>query len=78
MSNVMDDFAHLDSMSQVQLFERRVQLIGLSPTGNYKDLTDEALGELCAIARVLRRKTTTTKPSVSRKGTNLVPSLDNI
>jgi hypothetical protein len=80
MSNVMDAFAHLDAMSQTQLFERRVQLIGGSATGDYKDLSDEALGELVAIARVLRRKTATGKPTLSRKAanSNLIPSLDNL
>jgi hypothetical protein len=79
MSNVMDEFQHLDGMSQTQLFERRSSLIGSAPNGDYKQLTDEVLQELVAIHRVLRRKSApSTKPSVTRKGANLVPSLDNI
>jgi len=78
MSNVMDDFAHLDFFTPTQLFERRTELIGMSPSGEYKDLSDLTLQELVAIARVLKRRTSTTKPSVSRKGANAVPSLDAI
>lgn len=79
MTNVMDAFQHLDSMSQTQLFERRTALIGSAPDGDYKQLSDEVLQELVAIHRVLRRKSSpATKPSVSRKGANMVPTLDNI
>jgi hypothetical protein len=79
MTNVMDSFQHLEGMSQTQLFERRTTLIGSAPDGDYKQLPDETLQELVAIHRVLRRKTSSgTKPSVSRKGANLVPSLDSI
>lgn len=78
MSNVMADFQHLDGMSQTQLFERRTALIGSAPNGDYKHLPDEVLMELVAIHRVLRRRTSTTKPTVSRKGANLVPTLDSI
>jgi hypothetical protein len=79
MTNVMDNFQHLDSMTPTQLFERRTFLIGSAPDGDYKHLSDETLQELVAIHRVLRRKTSNAaKPSVSRKGTNLVPTLDNI
>jgi len=79
MTNVMDDFRHLEGLSQTQLFERRSALIGSAPSGDYKQLSDEVLQELVAIHRVLRRKTSSgTKPAVSRKGANLVPSLDSI
>jgi hypothetical protein len=79
MTNVMDAFEHLDSMSQTQLFERRTQLIGTAPNGDYKQLDDNALMELVAIHRVLRRKSSSpAKVSSSRKGGNLVPSLDSI
>lgn len=79
MTNVMNEFPHLDNMSATQLFERRSQLIGSAPNGDYKQLPDEVLMELVAIHRVLRRKSSpATKPSVSRKGGNMVPTLDNI
>ena len=78
MTNVMDAFQHLEGMSQTQLFERRSSLISVAPSGDYKQLTDEVLQELVAIHRVLRRKSSTTKPSVSRKGANMVPTLDSI
>jgi hypothetical protein len=58
MTNLMDDFKHLNDMSSVQLFERRSTLIGAAPNGDFKSLTDEALQELVAIARVLRKKVT--------------------
>jgi hypothetical protein len=58
MTNLMDDFAHLNTMTPVQLFERRSALIGAAPNGDFKQLTDEALQELVAIARVLRKKVT--------------------
>ena len=75
----MDSFQHLDGMSQTQLFERRSNLIGAAPNGDYKQLSDDVLQELVAIHRVLRRKSSSgTKPAVSRKGANLVPTLDSI
>lgn len=78
MTDVMDEFRHLDGMSQTQLFERRTALIGLAPSGDYKQLTDEALQELVAISRVLRRKTSpTAKPASAKKG-GLVPTLDSL
>lgn len=79
MSNVMDAFQHLDSMSQTQLFERRTALIGSAPNGDYKQLDDNALMELVAIHRVLRRKSSSpAKVSAPRKGGAMIPSLDNI
>jgi hypothetical protein len=78
MTNVMDAFQHLEALSQTQLFERRSALIGSAPNGDYKFLSDEVLQELVAIHRTLRRKSSANKPSVSRKGANMVPSLDNI
>jgi hypothetical protein len=79
MSNVMDDFQHLDKMNHTQLFERRTTLIGTAPNGDYKQLSDEVLQELVAIHRVLRRKTSPAgKPAAQRKGANIVPTLDSI
>lgn len=55
MTDVMDAFKHLDSMSQIQLFERRSALVGSAPNGDYRQLSDETLQELVAIHRILRR-----------------------
>ena len=76
MTNVMDAFGHLDTMTQPQLFERRSNLVSAAPSGDYRQLTDEALQELVAISRVLRRKASTIPPR-ARKGA-FVPSLDSI
>ena len=76
MTNVMDAFGHLDTMTQPQLFERRSNLVSAAPSGDYRQLTDEALQELVAISRVLRRKAAS-PATRARKGT-FVPSLDSI
>lgn len=79
MTNVMDAYQFLEGLSQTQLFERRSALIGSAPNGDYKQLSDEVLQELVAIHRVLRRKSSpATKPSTSRKGANIIPTLDSI
>ena len=57
MTNLMDEFEHLNMLTPLQLYERRGALIGSAPNGNFKELSDEALQELVAIHRVLRRKT---------------------
>jgi len=77
MSNLMDSFKHLDEMSPAQLFERRANLIGAAPNGDYKKLSDEALQELVAIARVLRRKSSPATSTKSRTK-DMVPTLDAI
>jgi len=77
MSNVMDSFVHLDSMSPTDLLSRRSTLIGSAPNGDYKKLTDEALQELVAIARVLRRKSSPATSTKSRQK-DMVPTLDAI
>jgi len=55
VTDVMDAFKHLDSLSQIQLFERRSALVGSAPNGDYRQLSDEVLQELVAIHRILRR-----------------------
>ena len=77
-SNVMDDFRHIEDWSHAQLLDRRTALIGTSPSGDYRQLADEALQELVAIHRVLRRKTSTGRPTVSRKGGQMIPTLDSL
>lgn len=79
MSNAMDEFAHLNDYTPVQLFERRSTLIGAAPEGNFKLLSDDNLRELVAIARILRKKVSpaaAAKNAASRKP--MVPSLDNL
>ena len=75
--SVMDEFAHLNDLSPVQLFERRSTLIGAAPDGNFKLLSDDSLRELVAIARILRKKVSpaaAAKAATSRRP--LVPSAD--
>lgn len=72
MTDVMDEFKHLDSLSQVQLFERRTQLVGSAPNGDYRQLSDEALQELVAIHRILRRTSGSKTPRVKDE----IPTLD--
>jgi hypothetical protein len=79
MSNAMDEFAHLNDLTAVQLFERRSNLIGQAPDGNFKLLTDDNLRELVAIARILRKKVSpaaAAKNAAARKP--MVPSLDSL
>jgi len=78
MTNVMDAYTYLDGMTEAQILQRRSAIIGSAPNGDYKQLSDEDLQELVAIHRVLRRKTSTSVPRASRKGADMVPSLDNI
>ena len=77
MPNVMDAFEHLNNLDTTALFARRQALIGTAPNGDFKQLSDEALQELVAIARVLRRKATgPSKVSNSRR--TIVPTLDSL
>lgn len=75
MTDVMDAFKHLDSLTQIQLFERRSALVGSAPGGDYRQLPDEVLQELVAIHRILRR--TSSKPA-SRSIRNEVPTPDQL
>jgi hypothetical protein len=72
MTDVMDEFTHLNQMSQVQLFERRTQLVGSAPNGDYRQLSDEALQELVAIHRILRRSSGGKSPRAKDE----IPTLD--
>jgi len=75
MTNVMDGFRHLDSMTPVDLLSRRSTLIGAAPNGDYRQLSDESLQELVAIARVLRRKSSPATATKSRQK-DMIPTLD--
>jgi hypothetical protein len=71
----MDSYEHLNSWDPVKLFERRSALIGAAPNGDFKQLSDEALQELVAIARVLRKKTSpAARVSGGKKA--ITPTLD--
>jgi hypothetical protein len=74
----MDDFLHLNDCTPVQLFERRSTLIGQAPDGNFKLLSDDALRELVAIARILRKKVSPTATRTSTPRKPLVPTLDSL
>jgi len=78
MSNVMDDFLHLNDCTAVQLFERRSTLIGQAPDGNFKLLSDDSLRELVAIARILRKKVSPAATRTSTPRKPLVPTLDSL
>jgi len=67
----MEDFDHLKSLTQLQLFERRSALVGSAPNGNYRALSDEVLQELVAIHRILRKHSA---PKAARKPDT--PTLD--
>lgn len=75
MTDVMDAFKHLDSMTQLQLFERRSALVGSAPNGDYRQLSDETLQELVAIHRILRKHSGAGKASRARPDT---PTLDQL
>jgi hypothetical protein len=69
----MDAFGHLNTLTDVQLYTRRNELVGSAPNGDYRQLTDLALQELVAISRILRRKT-----SPASRARKSVPTLDAI
>lgn len=71
MPNVVEEFPHLNDLTQDQLYQRRTSLIGSAPQGDYKQLTDDALKELVVIARVLRRRTS----APTSAGKKVAPSL---
>lgn len=70
MTDVMDEFQHLNAMSIGELHSRRQELIGSGPTSQ---LSDDTLRELLAIARILRRRSVA---PAAKKATKTVPSLD--
>lgn len=73
MSDVMQEFTHLQGLDHTALLSRRQTILSASP--DMKQLSDEALQELVAIARILRKRATapTAKPSSRRAA---APSLD--
>lgn len=73
MPDIMQDFKHLETFSDAALFERQTVLKN-SSGGNMEALSDDALQELLAIARVLRRRTTAPKAKSSSRAA--APTLD--
>lgn len=74
MPDIMKDYTHLDTWSDTQLFDRMTALKGLAPS--FGELPDEALQELLAINRSLRKRTTAPKASSSKRAP--APSLDSL
>lgn len=76
MSDVMTLFPHLAGYDQTQLFQRRVAILAEAPAGDMKQLSDEALQELMAIARHLRKKAAPPSATKSSNKRAVAPSLD--
>lgn len=75
MPDIMKDYTHLDTWSDTQLFDRQSALKASAPT--FKQLSDEALQELLAINRSLRKRTVApTAKSASKRAP--APSLDSL
>lgn len=72
MSDIMKDFAHLDSWDDGKLFTRQAEL---KASADLKQLPDEVLQELLAIMRVLRKRTTSPTAKAATKRAP-APSLD--
>lgn len=76
MSDVMGIFPHLAAFDQTQLYQRRTEILGSAPGGDMKQLSDEALQELLAIARHLRKKAAPAAASKAAPKRAVAPSLD--
>lgn len=70
MPNLMTDYEHLKTKDTTALLMRREEVKASAP--DPKDLSDEALQELLAIARILRTRTVAPKAaSVKKVAANL-------
>lgn len=76
MPDIMIDYAHLNSWDENKLFNRQSELKGSVAPGDFGRLSDEALQELLAIARVLRKRTTSPSAKISSGKRAPAPSLD--
>lgn len=56
MPDIRDVYTEVDAMELPQLHSRRDELITLAPEGDPSKLDDDALTELLAINRALRKK----------------------
>lgn len=76
MPDIGQDYPHLNDFTQDQLYQRRTELIGAAPSGDFKQLTDAVLMELVVIARVLRKRTSAPRSSSSGSRSKITPTLD--
>lgn len=67
MPNIMTDYEHLNAWDEPKLLGRQQDLKGSAPNGNFSQLSDEALQELLAIGRILRKRTTAPKAATASK-----------
>lgn len=58
MPELNDYFSHLNNLSEHELTDRR-EVLQATANGDYTNLEDEALSELFAITRTLRKKAVT-------------------
>lgn len=56
MPEIRDYYAYVKTLDVPALDARRNELMASSPTGQYRDLPDEALAELLAISRERRKR----------------------
>jgi hypothetical protein len=56
MPEIRDYYSHVKDMDITQLHQRRNELVSTAPSGQYRDLEDEALAELLAITREMRKR----------------------
>lgn len=76
MPDIMKDYEHLNSWDENALFNRQAELRqGFAPS-DFGRLPDEALQELLAIGRVLRRRTTAPNAKTPSGKRAPAPSLD--
>lgn len=75
MPDIMKDYTHLDTWDETALFNRQIALKATAPT--FGELSDEALQELLAINRTLRKRTTSPAAKTSSKRAP-APSLDSL
>lgn len=81
MTDVMQEFKHLDSLDETKLLLRQDELKSSVPTDssgapNWNSASDAVLQELLAIGRVLRRRTVASPGKTTAKKTPV--SLDSL
>lgn len=68
MPEIRDYYSHVKDMDIVDLHTRRNEIVSSVPSGQYRDLSDEALAELLAISREMRKRAAVgTKRNVGKK-----------
>lgn len=56
MPEIRDYYLHVKDMDLASLHTRRNEIVSSVPAGQYRDLGDEALAELLAISREMRKR----------------------